>query len=471
VKSAVETLNPTRVRLTVEVPFEELKPSLDAAYKKIAGQVNVPGFRRGKVPAPIIDQRFGRAVVLEEAVNEALPRFYGQAVEENKIQVLGQPEVDLTDFSDGSELKFTAEVDVRPEIELPEYRGLEATVDEVAVSDEDVASRVDELRDRFAVLTGVDRAVESGDYVSLDLVASKDGEPVEDGAANGVSYEVGSATMLDGLDDAVTGLSAGEQTTFDSKLLGGELAGQDVQIEVTVKSVKVKELPELDDEFAQSASEFDTLEELRADVRERLGAERQAEQLGQARDKVLEALLAQIEVPLPESLLSNEISWRQQNVNEQLQAAGLSKEAYLSSEEKTSEEFDAEVEENAKQSIRAQFVLDAIATKEQLSVGQAELTQHIIRRAQSAGMAPDAFAQQVVQAGQVPAMVSEVVRGKALALIVGAATVRDSAGNEVDTSEAQAAAGEPAGGQAEEAPTDAETQDAATAEATEQPES
>ncbi len=465
-KSAVETLNPTRVRLTVEVPFEELKPSLDAAYKKIAGQVNVPGFRRGKVPAPIIDQRFGRAVVLEEAVNEALPRFYGKAVEENKIQVLGQPEVDLTDFSDGNELKFTAEVDVRPEIELPEYRGLEATVDAVEVTDEDIAGQLDNLRDRFAVLTGVERAAQAGDYVSLDLVARRDGEPVEDGTATGVSYEVGSGTMLDGLDDAVTGLSAGESATFDTKLLGGVAAGEDVQVEVTVKSVKLKELPELDDEFAQTASEFDTLDELRADVVSRLESMRKAEQVGQARDKVLETLLDKIDVPLPETLLANEISWRQQNVAQQLEMAGLTKEAYLTSEEKSEEEFDAEVEKNAQQSIRAQFVLDAIAAKEQLSVGQAELTAHIIRRAQGSGMSPDAYAQEVVKAGQVPMLVSEVVRGKALELLVTSATVVDSAGNAVEIptqASAEPAAGEgaenAAADEAESAQTDEQSED------------
>ncbi|KWX00047.1 trigger factor [Carbonactinospora thermoautotrophica] len=431
-KSAVETLNPTRVRLTIEVPFEELKPSLDAAYKKIAQQVMVPGFRKGKVPPPVIDRRFGRAVVLEEAVNEALPKFYSQAVRDNSIQVLGQPEVDVTEFADGADLKFTAEVDVRPEIELPDYDNLEVTVDDAEVTDEDVAKQLDALRERFAVLTGVDRAVENGDYVSLDLRATIDGEEVEGGTATNVSYEVGSGRMIDGLDEALLGMRAGESKTFRSTLAGGPKAGEEADIEVKVNSVKVKELPELDDEFAQTASEFDTLEELRADTRKRLENIKKYEQVAQARDKVLEKLIELVEVPVPEGVLENELAWRKQNLQQQLQAVGLTQEAWLKSEGKTAEEFAAELEKNATEAIKAQFILDAIAQKEQLSVSEAELSQHIIQRAMQAGVSPDQFAQQVVQAGQVPVLVSEVVRGKALALVVEAAKVSDTSGREVD---------------------------------------
>jgi trigger factor len=255
VKSAVETLNPTRVRLTVEVPFEELKPSLDAAYKKINQQVTVPGFRKGKIPARIIDQRFGRGVVLEEAVNEALPKFYTDAVNEGELSVLGQPDIDITEFNDGEQLKFTAEVDVRPEIELPDYEGIEVTVDAVEVGEEDVEQSVEQLRQRFATVTTVERAAAEGDVVVVDLEARVDGEVLEDGVAKGVSYTIGSGELLDGIDEAVTGLEAGGEATFSSELKGGSAAGQTAEVTVKVTAVQEKELPELDDDFAQLASE------------------------------------------------------------------------------------------------------------------------------------------------------------------------------------------------------------------------
>jgi len=432
VKSAVETLNPTRVRLTVEVPFEELKPSLDAAYRRIAQQVNVPGFRKGKVPARIIDQRFGRGVVLEEAVNEAVPQFYGQAVEANDVHVLGSPEVDVTEFADGQELKFTVEVDVRPELELPEYEGLEVTVDDAEVTEEEVAGSIDALRDRFAVLTGVDRPAQAGDYLSLDVAASKDGTDIDDMGASGLSYEVGSDTLIEGLDDAVMGKAAGETATFTTKLHGGDFAGESVEVTVTVNSVKAKQLPELDDEFAEDASEFDTMDELRADVRSRLERQKRLAQLNQARDRALEALLAKVEVPLPEGLVQSDIQYRRETIERQLQMAGLTKEDYLEHERQSAEQFDSDIETRARDALKAQFVLDAVAKKEQLSVGEGELTAHLLQRAAGTGLSPDQFAQQVVQSGNVPTLVSEVVRSKALGLVLDNAKVRDESGREVD---------------------------------------
>jgi trigger factor len=432
VKSAVETLNPTRVRLTVEVPFEELKPSLDGAYRRIGQQVQVPGFRRGKVPARLIDQRFGREVVLNEAVSEAVPRFYGQAVDEHKVKALGQPELDVTGFEDGGQLTFTAEVDVRPEIELPDYDGLEVTVDDATVTEADVDEHLSNLRERFAVLTGVQRPAQAGDFVSLDLVAASDGEVLEDGTASGLSYEVGSGTMIDGLDEAVTGRSAGESTTFRSALTGGEHAGRDVDVTVTVNSVKVKDLPELDDEFAQTASEFDTIDELRADLRTRIGQVKRLEQGASARDKVLEAALAQVEVPLPEAVVKAELDERRDSLAEQLQAAGLSREDYLESSGQKAGEFDRDIETRTRDAIKAQFVLDAVVAKEQLSVSQAELTEHLVLRAQRSGLAPEQFAQQLVQHNQVSAVVGEVARGKALTHLLRHAKVSDSSGNPVD---------------------------------------
>ncbi|WP_052866897.1 trigger factor [Streptomyces niger] len=436
-KSAVETLNPTRVRLTVEVPFEELKPSLDAAYKKINQQVTVKGFRQGKIPARVIDQRFGRGAVLEEAVNDALPKFYTEAVNEGELNVLGQPEVDITELKDGELLAFTAEVDIRPTLEIPDYSGIEVEVDAVEVSDEDVEKAVEQLRERFASTSVVERAAAEGDVVTIDLQAKVDGEVLEDGVAEGVSYTIGSGELLDGIDDAVKGLEAGGEATFTSELKGGSAAGKEAEVTVKVTEVKAKELPGLDDDFAQLASEFDTLDELKDDSRKRLEQTKKYDQATQAQEKVLEELLKLVEVPIPEKLLADEIETRKHNlVNHQLGQMGLDLAKYLEFQGKTEEEFDAETKEQAEKGIRTQFVLDELVNKEKLNVSQEELTEHLMRRAQSSGMSPDQFAQAVVEGGQVPMLVGEVARGKALAVVVEAATVKDTNGEVVDLDDA-----------------------------------
>ncbi|WP_030397389.1 trigger factor [Kitasatospora purpeofusca] len=436
-KSAVETLNPTRVRLTVEVPFEELKPSLDAAYKKINQQVSVPGFRKGKIPNRVIDQRFGRGAVLEEAVNDALPRFYTQAVDEGKIEVLGQPDITniegVEKIADGGDLKFTAEVDIRPEITLPDFSAIEVTVDPIVVSDEDIDKSLEQLRERFSSVKDVERAAAAGDTVVLDLEAKVDGEVPEDGTASGVSYEIGSGRLIDGIDEAVVGLEAGGTATFTTELKGGTQAGQTSEVTVTVTAVQEKELPELDDEFAQLASEFDTLEDLKADSRKRLERMKEYDQATQAQEKVLDALLGLVEIEFPEKLLKDEIETRKHNLeHHQLEPMGLTLAAYLETQGKSEEEFLAETEEQAKKGIKTQFVLDQIVADEELNVSQEELTEHLIRRAAGSGLTPDQFAQQVVQGGQVPLLVGEVARGKALATVVEAAKVVDTEGNEVN---------------------------------------
>ncbi|MFD9331777.1 trigger factor [Streptomyces sp. NPDC060065] len=432
-KSAVETLNPTRVRLSIEVPFEELKDSLDAAYKKINQQVTVKGFRKGKIPARVIDQRFGRGAVLEEAVNDALPKFYTEAVNEAELNVLGQPEVDITELKDGETLNFTAEVDVRPTIEIPDYSGIEVEVDAVEVSDEDVEKAVTELRERFASTSPVERAAQDGDVVTLDLEAKVDGEVLEDGIASDVSYTIGSGELLDGIDEAVKGLEAGGEATFTSELKGGSATGKEAEVAVKVTQVAARELPELDDDFAQLASEFDTLDELKADSRKRLENMKQYDQATQAQERVLEKLLELVEVPVPEKLLADEINTRKHNLeHHQLGQMGIDLEKYLEIQGKTAEEFDAETEEAAVKGIKTQFVLDELVNKEKLNVNQEELTEHLMRRAASSGMSPDQFAQAVVEGGQVPMLVGEVARGKALAVVVEAAVVKDTNGEVVD---------------------------------------
>jgi trigger factor len=432
VKSAVETLNPTRAKLTIEVEFSELKPSLDAAYQRIAKQVNIPGFRKGKVPPPVIDRQVGRGTVLDEAINEALPKLYVQALEDNDLQPLAQPEIDITKFEDNSTLEFTAEVDVRPSIDVPAYDDLAVEVEDITVSDEDVEEQVQNLRERFATLNDVERAVQEGDVVTIDLVASKDGETVEGGEVNGYSYKVGSGQLIDGVDEALVGLSAGGEKTFTSRLLGGESAGEDVDVVVRVTSVKEQELPEFDDDFAQTASEFDTAEELREDVRTRLERGKRLEQAASARDAVLEKLLDSAEIPLPEATVDSEIAGRRQEIEQQLTYAGLTMEQYLDNEKQTVDEFEADLEKRVRDAMAAQFLLDEVAKKEQLGVDQAELSQHLMRRAQQSGQNPDDFIKHMVEHNHIPEMVAEVVRGKALAMIVEGATVTDASGNHVE---------------------------------------
>jgi len=419
VKSVAETLGPTRVKLAVEVPFDELKPYLDAAYKSIADQVNVPGFRKGKVPSRIIDQRFGRGAVLQEAINEALPDLYSKAVDEAEITPLGSPEVDVTELEDGDRLEFTAEVDVRPEIDMPEWEGVTLTVDDIVVDEDAISGQLEELRRRFSSLIPVERAAAVGDHVTLDLGArDDDGEPIENGQATGLSYEVGSGTMVEGLDEAVTGLSAGETATFTTQLLGGEDGGVEAEVDVTVTAVKEQELPELDDEFAMLASEFDTLEELKADVEEQLMRGGRLSQALAARDKALEYLLDAVDVPLPEGLITAHM--------EEHFADGHG-----------DDEHRAEIEEQARRSLTAQLVLDEVVKATEVQVTQEELTQYLIERAQQSGMSPQDFADQMVRGGNVNAVVADVARGKALALVVEKATVVDESGNVVDLARLQ----------------------------------
>lgn len=415
-KSAVETLNPTRVKLTVEVPFDELKPSMDAAYKNIGSQVVVPGFRKGKVPPRIIDQRFGRGAVIEEAVNEALPRFYLQAVEASEVRPLGQPEVDVTAVPDpttGGGLKFTAEVDVRPEFTLPALDAVEVTVDDINIGDEQVDERLETLRERFGSLSTVDRPAVDGDFLSIDLGATIDGDEID--SVKGISYRVGSGEMLVGMDDVLPGLSAGETTTFTSPLAGGERAGEDSLVTITVQAVKERTLPEVNDEFAQEASEFDTLDELKASLAEQAEQEAKYQQGIQARERLLDTLLEAVEIPVPEGLIKNE-------VKQHLENEGKAED----------DEHGAEVAEEARKAFRAQLLLDAIAEAEQVAVGQQELIEYLLASAQQYRMEPNEFIKAVDEAGQVPQMVAEVGRRKALAQVLERAVVKDESGNVID---------------------------------------
>ncbi len=433
-KSTVENLGPTRVKFAVELPFSELQPSIDAATRRVGSQLRIPGFRPGKAPARVIEQRVGRSALLEEAVNEAVPRAYSEALKESGVNAVGQPDIEVTDVADGTSVSFTAEVDIRPEITLPTYSGLAVTVEDASVSDEEVDTQLDALRERFGTLNGVDRPVAEGDYVSIDLNSTVDGEEIEGGSASGLSYEVGAGDLIDGLDEVLVGASAGDVKSFPSTLRAGDYEGRDAAITVTVNSVKEKDLPAADDEFAQMASEFDTLDELKADLRERLTRVAAMGQGAQARDKVLEDLLASVEIALPESVVQSEIDWRQHDVIHQLDHDDARFETYLEQEGKTREEFDAELREVAERSVKSQFLLDAIAEKENVAVGDAELTEYLVRQASRYGMAPQEFANQLLQAGNLPAVIAEVRRNKALATVLEQAVITDASGNPVDLS-------------------------------------
>jgi trigger factor len=432
VKTAVEELSPTRVKLTVEVPFEELETSMKAAYKKVAQQVRVPGFRPGKVPARIIEQRFGRAVVLEETLNDALPKLYGQAVDESDVFPVSQPEIEVTKIDDGKEVEFTAEVDIRPAFDIPSFDGLEVTVPSAEVTDEDIDVQIDALRQRFATLTGVERAAQNGDFVVMDLAAAIDGKNIEEQQASDVSYEVGAGSVLQGLDDALLGMAAGERKSFTTTLVGGENAGEEAEVTIDVKSVKEKVLPELDDEFAQLASEFDTLDELRDSVREQVHRNKLIDQVTQAREKALDAVLAQIDIPLPESALNAEIDARKHNLEHQVAESGLSREAYFRLYQTTEEERFGEFEDNSRKALKTGFLLDKIVKQEDLGVAEQELTNFVVRRAMELGVAPNTLAKHLADNDQLTLAMVEIVREKAKTVIGDAAKVADEHGNEVD---------------------------------------
>ena len=419
-KSAVETLEPTKVKLTVEVTYDELKPSIDHAYQHIAEQVTVPGFRKGKVPPRIIDQRVGRPAVIEHAVNEGLGEFYAAAIRDNNLRPFGQPEVDVTKVpglaGDEGELHFTAEVEVRPQVTLPELDGITVEVEDSEVTDEDVAGRLDALRERFGTLVGVDRPAQAGDFVQLDLVATIDGEEID--KVSGISYQIGSGNMLEGLDDALTSLSAGETTTFESALAGGEHEGEAAQVTVTATTVKERQLPDADDDFAQLASEFDTLDELKVDLREQVGRIKGSNRAVQARDKLLAALVEGTEIPVPSGVIEAEVV------------------RHLESENRAGdEEHGAEVRTDATTSLRNQILLDTLAESLEIKVSQGELVEYLVNASRQYGMDPNTFIQTLDQQGQIPSMVAEVARSKALALALRKVKVVDPKGEPVDLSE------------------------------------
>lgn len=434
-KSTVEQLSPTRVRLNVEVPFAELEPDFDRAFKQLAKQIRLPGFRPGKAPRKLLEARVGRGAVLEQVVNDALPGRYSQAVSETDVKPLGQPEIDITKLEDGQELVFTAEVDVRPEITLPDLSALKITVDPVVVADEDVEKELETLRARFGTLTGVERPVQTGDFVSVDLSATVDGNDVPEAKTDGLSHEVGSGQLIDGLDDALVGMATGETKTFSTKLVAGPHAGHDAEVTVTVGSVKVRELPEADDEFAQLASEFDTIGELRENLTEQVTRYKSIQQAEQIRDAAIETLLEQTEVPLPESIVQAQVD---ETVHQAIHGLDHNEDrlAELLAEQGSSrEEFDADARSNAEKAVKTQLLMDTVADDLDIQVGQNDISDRLMLMSRQYGIEPQQLIQLLQQNNQLPAMFADVRRGLAVAAVVEAATVTDSDGAVIDTSE------------------------------------
>ena len=434
-KSTVEKLSPTRVRINVEVPFTELQPDFDRAYKQLAKQIRLPGFRPGKAPAKLLEARVGRGAVLEQVVNEVLPARYSEAVTAGELRPLGQPDIEVTKIEDGEELVFTAEVDIRPDIELPDLATLKITVEPIEVTDEEVEAELEALRARFGTLKGVERAAQSGDFVSIDLSATVNGEEIPDGSAEGLSHEIGSGQLIEGLDEALIGLSDGESATFTTKLVAGEHAGEEAEVTVTLKSVKERELPEADDDFAQLASEFDTLAELRENLTSQVSRVKRIHQAEKIRDNALETLLELVEVPLPEAIVAAQVDSALHNAIHGLDHDEEKFAEALEAEGSSREKFDTENREAAEKAVKTQLLMDAIADELNIQVGQNDLSERLVLMSRQYGVEPQQLLQLLQQQNQLPAVFADVRRGLAVAAVVEAATVTDTDGGEIDTSE------------------------------------
>jgi trigger factor len=419
----------------VEVPFTELAPDFDRAFKEMAKSIRMPGFRPGKVPVKLLEQRVDKQAMFEQVIGEAVPGRYSEAVATTEVKPLGQPEIDITNKQYGEDLAFTAEVDIRPEITLPDLAALKIEVDPITVEDDEVDTELQNLRARFGTLTGVDRAAQDGDFVSIDLSATVDGVDVPEAKTEGLSHEVGSGQLIEGLDDAIKGLKADESKVFTTKLVAGEHAGQEAEVTVKVNSVKERELPEPDDEFAQLASEFDTIDELRESLVEQVKRVKRIQQAEQIRDKALEALLEQTEIPLPEAIVQAQVDDTLHNAIHGMEHDEDKFAESLEKEGSSREEFDADNRSNSEKAVKTQLLMDAVADELDIQVGQADLTERLVLMSRQYGLEPQQLLQVLQQNNQLPAMFADVRRGLTIAAVVHGATVTDTEGTEIDTAE------------------------------------
>lgn len=434
-KSSVEKLSDTRVKLTVEVPFEELGTEIEQAYNALAQQVSIPGFRKGKAPRQLIDARVGRGAILEQVVNDMLPSRYERACQENELVVLGQPNIEITKIEDNELVEFTAEVDVRPEFEVPDFSTINVEVPAVKVDEEAVNEELDTLRARFGELKDTKRKMKTGDFAIIDIKATVDGELVEEASTEGLSYEIGSGDLIDGLDTALRGLKTDEDAEFTTTMAAGEQQGKEATINVHVVQSKERKLPELDDEFAQLASEFDTIEELRESTKSQVEESKKNQQAATIRDEVLEKALGEAEFALPESIVDEQVHAQLHQLLGQMAHDDSALNSVLEAQGTTREEFDAQTRKDAEKAVRTQLFLDTLAEQENPEVSQQELTDHILFTAQSYGMDPNQFVQQLQQSGQIANLFADVRRGKALASAICRVSVKDDEGNEIDPKE------------------------------------
>ena len=431
-KTTVDKLSDTRVKLTVNVPFAELDQEIDQAYAAIAQQVSIPGFRKGKAPRQLIDARFGRGPILEQVVNDMLPSRYEQAVKENDLKVIGQPDVDISKIEDKDFVEFTAEVDIRPEFEVPDFSKISVTVPALKADEEDVDKALEELAERFGELKDTKRKMKTGDYAIIDITAEIDGEKIEDASTEGLSYRIGDDDLIKGLDTALRGMKTGEDNEFTSTIQSGEHKDEEATIKVHVQQSKERKLPAMDDEFAQMASEFDTMDELRESTKTQVEETKKAEQAAQIRDEVLKSALSEVEFELPQSVVDEQAHSQLHQILGQLAHDEKALAQLLEAQGTSREEFDKQTREQAEESVRTQLFLDAVAEKEEPEVSQQELTDHILFTAQSYGMDPNQFIQQLQSSNQLGNLFSDVRRGKALAMAICRAEVTDEEGNKVD---------------------------------------
>lgn len=431
-KTTVDKLSDTRVKLTVNVPFAELDQEIDQAYAAIAQQVSIPGFRKGKAPRQLIDARFGRGPILEQVVNDMLPSRYEQAVKENDLKVIGQPDVDISKIEDKDFVEFTAEVDIRPEFEVPDFSKISVTVPALKADEEDVDKALEELAERFGELKDTKRKMKTGDYAIIDITAEIDGEKIEDASTEGLSYRIGDDDLIKGLDTALRGMKTGEDNEFTSTIQSGEHKDEEANIKVHVQQSKERKLPAMDDEFAQMASEFDTMDELRESTKTQVEENKKAEQAAQIRDEVLKSALSEVEFELPQSVVDEQAHSQLHQILGQLAHDEKALAQLLEAQGTSREEFDKQTREQAEESVRTQLFLDAVAEQEEPEVSQQELTDHILFTAQSYGMDPNQFIQQLQSNGQIANLFSDVRRGKALAAAICRTTVKDEEGNDVD---------------------------------------
>lgn len=426
-KSSVEKISPTRIKLSIDVEISELKPYIDSAYKTISERLNIPGFRKGHIPPAMVDQRVGRAGVIDEAITASLSPLYSQAIKDNEIHVIGRPTVEITNVKEDEGFSFTSEVDVRPELTLPNFSEITLTVDDVEATEEEINIQIEQLRTHFGTLTTVEKKIESGDFVAINLLAKINGEEIEGGTANDISYEVGTNQMVDGMDEAIIGLSAGEKTTFDTQLVG-QKDDEKGTVTVEINAVKKRDLPELNEDFAKLASEFETLAELRADISQRVLNMKKVNQGTQARDLLVEKLTKDIQIPLPQNVIDDE-------VNAHLEGEGRLED----------DKHRAEVTEEVTTSLTREILFDNIIQAEQVSVNENELTEYLFRASQRYGMTPEQFIKEVTDANQVTTMVAEVARAKALAGVLARVKVVTTSGKPVDLEDLAPKQGEVAG--------------------------